>query len=655
MITSVNLCGTPFQSNTDSTRLQMASKQIQQSLTHINCEIPYVIDNNFNQITNYSNLGILLSPTDGKILYRNDDIIICDFGNKIQTYEIPPIKKTHGIYSSSLRNALNTGDKFKKGDVIWEYDCFNNGIPSWGYNVFSAYNVFFGFNHEDSMVLSESFADRARVNRTEKIFIPIYDFTILDPIYNSDGNFIYFPGIGQKIYKNILCQMFIPKNDDNIINNTRNLKNKVIQLLKSLNVSDCIQLDKDQATIDKFKKDTIKTKIKEGILSGFRIHKLNKNVELIDKRLQNVLEKMYKVYNNFLFDTYTDFNEHFSQSFSKQLLKKYYVYTSEEDNRLAIKNITIKDCVYILEFEINRDDKSTLGDKFTNRYAGKGVCSLVLPDELRPIALNSNTPIDLSFNPFSVYSRMNMGQIIDGAIAKTVMFCDKTIKEDDNKTEEVVSWLNENVIKHLGEEHYYDRVKNEIINNLTDSEFRKKFIKNIMDTNLFIEGPCFSRIDLNKLVKNIIDPNEPVLIKKETIQFIKDRLKIKNDFVITSDVIRNNIFCAPMYVNKLYKLAEHIINTRDFGPVKDITQQPLRGRAAGGGSRLGQMEIEALLAHGCDQTVKELFTVKSDHNDEKKNLIKQVIESGDYDLPENLKNSGRTKKIVSTILKFLKE
>lgn len=145
MITSVNLAGTPFQSSTDSTRLQMASKQIQQTLTHHNCQIPYVIDDNYDQITRYSNLGIAIAKEEGEVAFRNDDIIIINYKTLgIETHEISPTKKTHGVYASQLRSALNTKDKFNRGDVIFEYDCFNGGTPSWGYNAFTAYNVFFG-------------------------------------------------------------------------------------------------------------------------------------------------------------------------------------------------------------------------------------------------------------------------------------------------------------------------------------------------------------------------------------------------------------------------------------------------------------------------------------------------------------------------------
>lgn len=168
------------------------------------------------------------------------------------------------------------------------------------------------------------------------------------------------------------------------------------------------------------------------------------------------------------------------------------------------------------------------------------------------------------------------------------MFCDEQIKKEPDSVVETLRWLNDNVIKYLYDnDKYYNRINNEIINRLGNKEFKDQFLDDIVKSHLYIEGPCFSHINMRKIQESVINPNESVLIKKETVDFIKDRLKLKNDFTITSDIIRQNIFCGPMYVNKLYKLTKSIINSRDFGAVKDVTQQPLRGRAQGGGSRLG--------------------------------------------------------------------
>ena len=48
------------------------------------------------------------------------------------------------------------------------------------------------------------------------------------------------------------------------------------------------------------------------------------------------------------------------------------------------------------------------------------------------------------------------------------------------------------------------------------------------------------------------------------------------------------------------------------GPVESMTRQPTQGRANGGGLRIGEMETNAILAHGIISFVKESMMERSD-------------------------------------------
>lgn len=67
-----------------------------------------------------------------------------------------------------------------------------------------------------------------------------------------------------------------------------------------------------------------------------------------------------------------------------------------------------------------------------------------------------------------------------------------------------------------------------------------------------------------------------------------------------------------MYMYKLIHMAEDKIHARSVGPYSLITQQPLGGRARGGGQRLGEMEVWALEGYGASATLQEMLTIKSD-------------------------------------------
>lgn len=146
MIVSVNLNTIPFLSSTDSTRASMSAKQIQQALTCLNTEIPYVIGSDYQTLSDTSKMSCIQARDDGEVLYKNNDLLIVQYSNlnKIQDIYLPPIKKTTGVFGTKLRSVLGQGAKFKKGDILANYDCFLNGVPSYGYNTFTAYFPFFG-------------------------------------------------------------------------------------------------------------------------------------------------------------------------------------------------------------------------------------------------------------------------------------------------------------------------------------------------------------------------------------------------------------------------------------------------------------------------------------------------------------------------------
>ena len=63
---------------------------------------------------------------------------------------------------------------------------------------------------------------------------------------------------------------------------------------------------------------------------------------------------------------------------------------------------------------------------------------------------------------------------------------------------------------------------------------------------------------------------------------------------------------------KLNHLADDKMHARSTGSYSLVTQQPLGGKAQGGGQRFGEMEVWALEAFGASNILQEILTVKSD-------------------------------------------
>ena len=60
---------------------------------------------------------------------------------------------------------------------------------------------------------------------------------------------------------------------------------------------------------------------------------------------------------------------------------------------------------------------------------------------------------------------------------------------------------------------------------------------------------------------------------------------------------------------------------RSTGPTDILTRQPVKGRKKHGGIRLGEMERDALLAHGVSFCLKDRLFNSSDYSEGKLNYI----------------------------------
>lgn len=80
----------------------------------------------------------------------------------------------------------------------------------------------------------------------------------------------------------------------------------------------------------------------------------------------------------------------------------------------------------------------------------------------------------------------------------------------------------------------------------------------------------------------------------------------------TGDKFDQDVAVGMMHVLKLHHMVEDKLHMRSIGPYSLITQQPLGGKAQGGGQRFGEMEVWALEGYGASHVLREMLTIKSD-------------------------------------------
>lgn len=80
----------------------------------------------------------------------------------------------------------------------------------------------------------------------------------------------------------------------------------------------------------------------------------------------------------------------------------------------------------------------------------------------------------------------------------------------------------------------------------------------------------------------------------------------------TGEQFKAHILMGPIYYQRLKHLVKDKVHARSKGKVTIFTLQPPGGRARGGGLRIGEMERDAMLAHGLSQFLHERFLDSSD-------------------------------------------
>ena len=76
---------------------------------------------------------------------------------------------------------------------------------------------------------------------------------------------------------------------------------------------------------------------------------------------------------------------------------------------------------------------------------------------------------------------------------------------------------------------------------------------------------------------------------------------------ITGKMMKAKIYIGNMYYLKLKYMVANKMHARASGKVTLLTRQPIEGRAVGGALRLGEMEQQALVAHGASLLLKERY------------------------------------------------
>ncbi|MGX7583020.1 DNA-directed RNA polymerase subunit beta [Candidatus Vidania fulgoroideorum] len=615
----------PFMESNDANRVLMGSNMQRQSVVCLKKSSPYVktgleaIPSFFLNYTRYFKKKSELK------YFESSFAVIKHTFKKRNFYERIILKKIDFTNQGLIfrENFSKTNNYLKEGKNT------HNGIVSLGQNLLTVFLPFYGYNFEDSIVISE------RVVKNDMFCsLHIQEFSV-SLNFSMNGEFtnkdIFL--IDKKNYDKlddfgvIKVGSFVENNDILVskilsINKKKiSPENKFINILLENKGNDFREsFFRLPNNISGTVVNVIRiTKKKNGLKDDYiynNFYSLKKTIKII---LKDFIIKISNKYNL----SYDEFYIHKNKLYYKGKIKFATNMVILANNMVfkKLKNFKKKySCISnpiirensdeIIKIKIIIKKKLEVGDKMSGRHGNKGVISKILPVEDMPF-LSDGTPCDLILNPLGIPSRMNIGQVFE-LNAGFIVFLLKRIRSESNKK----------FVK--------------IINRI-----KKKFsflnIKN-MYKDIYIEIPPFIGLKGKDLIKilNIIVTKD--IKKKYLINNSCDKVTMFNGK--TGEKFNDYISFGYMYFLKLNHMVCDKIHARSTGPYSLVTQQPLRGKSNFGGQRFGEMEVWALEAYGASYILQEMITLKSDDIHGREKIYNNIYFSESkikFGIPESFK------------------
>ncbi|XP_009414083.1 DNA-directed RNA polymerase I subunit 2 [Musa acuminata AAA Group] len=224
---------------------------------------------------------------------------------------------------------------------------------------------------------------------------------------------------------------------------------------------------------------------------------------------------------------------------------------------VAVDGTGSKNYLQKVNIRTRRTRYPIIGDKFSSRHGQKGVCSQMWPDVDMPFSAVTGMRPDLIINPHAFPSRMTIGMLLESIAAK-------------------------------------------------GGSLHGKFV----DATPFSRSVCNADEDKPSKSSSVVDELGPMLT---SYGFNYHGVEVLYSGVYGTE-LTCEIFIGPVYYQRLRHMVSDKFQVRSTGTVDQITRQPIGGRKRGGGIRFGEMERDAVLAHGAAYLLHDRLHSCSDYH-----------------------------------------
>ena len=647
-IVSIATACIPFLEHDDANRALMGSNMQRQAVPTIQTETPLIGTGTERTVGVESGVtvtakrgGIVDSVDGGRIVIRVNEEEIKDQESGVDIYSLIKYRRSNQSTTINQRPLVNVGDRIQQDDTIADGPATNMGELALGRNILVAFMAWSGYNFEDSIVISERLVQDEVYTTVhiEELSIEARDTRMGPEEITKD-----IPSIGYEALGKL--------DDHGIIYNGAEVKSGDI-LVGKVSPKGDIQPTPEQklmfAIFGEKASDIKDTSLRmptgmSGTVIDVQVFtredlerdgRAKENIELEKDRIEKNLHDQLRIEEDAAFDRIAALLDGQIAEGGPNDLSKGSKITSEYLAGLRRKNwfeIRVRDDEIARKFELiraqieekkNQKDQEFAsksqkldqgdelktgvlkrvkvfvavkrrlqpGDKMAGRHGNKGVISKIVPIEDMP-HLEDGTTVDIILNPLGVPSRMNIGQVLETHLG----------------------WASHEIGRQIGEM---------IDNGIKAPQMKKhleKFYTSPSEKSVLKSLNTKQVMELAGNLKNGLPMATPVF-DGATEDEVKEMLKLAGlptrGQAILYDGRSGEAFDRPitvgyMYMLKLTHLVDDKMHARSTGPYSLVTQQPLGGKAMGGGQRFGEMEVWALEAYGAAYTLQEMLTVKSD-------------------------------------------
>jgi DNA-directed RNA polymerase subunit beta len=496
----------PFLEHDDANRALMGSNMQRQAVPLLVTEAPLVSTGLEDRVARDSR-AVMVAEEAGKVAsVTGDQIIVTEDGKLPEGKKKIKNDPEHGVWVYPIRKFMRSnaatcinqkilvrkGDHVKKGQVIADGPCTQNGELALGRNILVAFMPWNGYNFEDAILISEKIV---KEDIFTSIHIDEFEVAARDTKLGPEEITRDIPNLGDEALKNlspdgvirvgaevkpgdILVGKITPKSETELAPEERLLRaifgekaadvkdtslkvpsgtygivmdvkvsakrdsERVVHSTSGEEKRHAKQIEEDHKKKTEELRDQL-TEALSNILLGEKIPLDVVNSETGEiiipanrKITKTLLRKLATVYDRIEIDPSPIRNKinEIIGSFKKKFDDLQMQY-DEEMERAEAGEGSESGIVKSVKVYIASKRKLSVGDKMAGRHGNKGVVAKIVKEEDMPY-LADGTPMEIVLNPLGVPSRMNVGQVLEthlGGEAARPEVCDAGVRRHQGK------------------------------------------------------------------------------------------------------------------------------------------------------------------------------------------------------------------------------